>query len=77
MDWRNHGKHRDPISVTFVVAKADGFDNVAEMLKQSDTPKLEEINIDIDIADFLSLFKRFEIVISRKGLLDNVSYIPT
>ena len=72
----NHGKHRDPISVTFVVAKADGFDNVSEMLSQTAVPILEEIHIELDIADFLSLFKRFEIVISKKGLLENVSYIP-
>ena len=67
----NHGKHEDPVSVTFYVAELNGHDNVPEKLEQSSEPiPLKEIRIEMDIFDFFALFKRFAVTVSNGGLLE-------
>lgn len=68
----NHGKHEDPVSVTFYVAELDGHDNVPDKLERSADPiPLKEIRVDMDILDFFALFKRFAVTISNGGLLED------
>lgn len=71
----NHGKHKDPVSVKFLVSSLNGHDNIPEMLQTSNEPiQVKEIRIDMDIADFLALFKRLEITLSNGGLIEGKTY---
>ena len=71
----NHGTHRDPVSVKFLVSSLNGYDNVPEMLQSSGEPiKVREIRLDMNVADFFALFKRFEITLSNGGLIEGRTY---
>lgn len=73
----NHGVHRDPVSVQFLVSSLNGYDNIPEMIQASDEPiQVRKICISMNIADFLSLFKRFEITLSNGGLIEGKTYKP-
>lgn len=71
----NHGTHKDPVSVKFLVAELVGYDNIPEMIEASGEPiQVKEISVDMDIADFLALFKRLEITLSSGGLIEGKTY---
>ena len=67
----NHGIHRDPVDVDFYVTKLNGTQTVPEVLEASGgSIGLRHINVEMNISDFLALFKRFEITLSPKGMLE-------
>ncbi|MEX0827461.1 MAG: hypothetical protein WD005_00750 [Haliea sp.] len=67
----NHGRHEDPVSVRFYITDLGGHANIPEKLENSNDPvPLKEISMDMDIADFLALFKRFSVTLSNGGLLE-------
>jgi hypothetical protein len=67
----NHGTHRDPVSVTFLISELRGHRNIPEMIQASGEPlQVKEIRIDMNIADFFALFKRFEVTLSNGGLIE-------
>jgi hypothetical protein len=71
----NHGTHKDPVSVKFLVSSLGGYANIPEMLESSAEPiQLREIRVDMNIADFLALFKRLEITLSNGGLIEGKTY---
>jgi hypothetical protein len=71
----NHGTHEDPVRVTFLVTGLNGYTSIPEMLQASAEPiKLKEICIDMNIADFLALFKRLEITLSHRGMIEGKTY---
>lgn len=71
----NHGTHRDPVSVEFLVTGLNGYENIPEMLQASGEPiQVKEITVDMNIADFLALFKRLEITLSNGGLIEGKTY---
>ncbi|MCC5884777.1 MAG: hypothetical protein JJU25_19330 [Halomonas sp.] len=71
----NHGAHRDPVSVKFLVSGLNGYDNIPEMLQASgESIQVKEISVDMNIADFLALFKRLEITLSNDGLIEGKTY---
>lgn len=71
----NRGTHRDPVSVTFLVTGLNGYTSIPEMLQSSGEPiKVKEICLDMNIADFLALFKRLDITLSYGGLIEGKSY---
>jgi hypothetical protein len=71
----NKGIYRDPVSVKFLVSSLNGYDNIPEMLQASNDPiKVREIRIDMNIADFFTLFKRFEITLSNDGIIEGRTY---
>lgn len=71
----NHGTHKDPVSVRFLVTELIGYDNIPEMLRASGEPiQVKEIRVDMNIADFFALFKRFEITLSSGGLIEGKTY---
>lgn len=72
----NHGSHRDPVSVKFLVTDLNGHENIPEMLAASAEPiQVKKISVDMNIVDFLALFKRLEITLSSGGLIEGKSYI--
>ncbi len=71
----NHGTHRDPVSVTFLVSGLNGYDNIPDMLQASGEPiQVKEINVDMNLSDFFALFKRLEITLSNGGLIEGKTY---
>jgi len=71
----NHGTHRDPVSVVFLVSGLNGHENIPEMIQASGEPiQVKKISVDMKIIDFLALFKRLEITLSNGGLLEGKSY---
>lgn len=71
----NHGTHRDPVSVKFLVSGLNGYDNIPEMLQASSEPiQVKEIRVDMDVLDFFALFKRLEITLSNGGLIEGKTY---
>ncbi|ANB27133.1 hypothetical protein A6F57_19280 [Alteromonas stellipolaris] len=71
----NHGTHRDPVSVKFLVTGLNGYENIPEMLQASGEPiQVKEISVDMNIVDFLALFKRLEITLSSGGLIEGKTY---
>ncbi len=72
----NHGIHQDPVDVDFYVRKLSGAQTVPEVLQESGgSIELRHINVDMNISDFLTLFKRLEITLSSKGMLENKTVI--
>jgi len=72
----NHASHKDPVNVEFLVIKLKaGYKSISEMINSIGEPiPLRRIRDDMNIADFLALFKRFQVSISNAGDLDNVKY---
>lgn len=72
----NHGGPSIDASVTVLLATGNGYDTVRERLDaESDPLQLRKVEFDIPLADLFGLFKRFNIVITRKGLgLEDRSY---
>jgi len=68
----NHGTHQDPVFVTFYVTKIERkYDTVMEMISAKRKFRPKKIEKEMSIADFLSLFKRFEITLSIDGRLED------
>lgn len=71
----NHGKHKNPVSVSFLVSELKGYKNVPEMIEASgESIELREIQLDMDLVEFFTLFKRFELTLSNGGRIEGVSY---
>jgi hypothetical protein len=71
----NHGTHKDPVSVKFLVSGLNGYQNIPEMLQASGEPiQVKEISVDMNITDFFALFKRLEITLSNGGLIEGKTY---
>jgi hypothetical protein len=71
----NHGTHQDPVSVHFLVTALDGFQNIPEKFAASEEPiQLKNVRVDMAIADFLALFKRFELTLSSSEILEGKTY---
>lgn len=65
----NHGGPSKDPHVTVFVASEDSHDTVKQSLDAAADPlDLRKIELEIGLADFFGLFKRFEIVVTRKGL---------
>jgi hypothetical protein len=63
----NHGVHRDPVNVSFLIIEARGFDNVAAhiaALPADDPLELRRVSIDMALVDFFALFKRFNVTLT-------------
>lgn len=70
------GGNQDPVDVDFYVRKLNGTQTVPEVLEApGGSIELRHINVDMNISDFLALFKRFEITLSPKGMLENKTVI--
>lgn len=71
----NHGKHNDPVSVTFLIKELDGNKTIPEIINDSnETLIVKKIQVDMNIVDFIALFKRLEITLSTDGMLEGIEY---
>lgn len=67
----NHGTHRDPISVTFLITDDKGFIALGH---NSNDYEIRKVRVDMNITDFFALFKRFEVTLSSNGCLEGKEY---
>jgi len=71
----NHGVHKDPIFVEFLVSELKGYDNLPEMIQNNEEPiQVRKIEVEMKLADFFAFFKRFEVTLSIAGMLDGKEY---
>lgn len=65
----HRGKVAKPYISALVFHKAD-FDTAAAALKTTPDPlRLRKVRVDISLDEFLGLFKRFAVTLSRRGLV--------
>jgi len=65
----NHGVHKDPVNVKFIVSKLYGHDNIPRMIATNDI-KVRIVQFDMTVKDFFSLFKRISLTLSHDGILE-------
>ena len=71
----NHGQHIDPVSVKFLISELNNHENIPAMIEASgENLQVKVLRLDMNIADFFALFKRFEITLSNNGLLEGKDY---
>lgn len=70
----NHGSYSDPILVTCLVARLDGHSYMIDLIQNGQPLKARRVSVRMNIADFLSAFKRVSFTLSDGGLLDQVTY---
>ena len=71
----NHGSHEDPVYAIFLVTDLKGYNNIPEMLESIDGPiQVRKIEVNMNLTDFFALFKRFELTISTKGMMEGELY---
>ncbi|MEX2109069.1 MAG: hypothetical protein WD802_00500 [Gemmatimonadaceae bacterium] len=70
----NDGVHRDPITVHFLLVKGS-FDSAKETIGSSSRRvPVRRVTVDIGVAEFMGLFKRFSVAISPGGMLNDKTY---
>ncbi|MBL0889489.1 MAG: hypothetical protein IBJ19_02650 [Gemmatimonadaceae bacterium] len=70
----NPGRHQDPVTVNFLLTEG-AYDSVSAKLAKSSSPlPVRRVAVDIGIAEFLGLFKRFSVCLSPNGMLTDRSY---
>ena len=71
----NHGKHLDPVRVTFLVKELGGNKTIPDIINDSnETLSVKKIEVNMNIVDFMALFKRLEITLSTNGMLEGIEY---
>lgn len=71
----NHGKHKDPIFVEFLITTPGDFDNIKSMIESSTGPiEVRSVKVQMNLVDFFGLFKRFDVTLSRDNMLEGREY---
>lgn len=69
------GVHKDPVTVHFLITTLSDFQNIRKELQVTEKPiQLRDVSVDMTIAEFLALFKRFEVTLSSSGMLEGKTY---
>ena len=67
----NHGTHKDPVYVEFLLATNTDHDNFKAMLDAHKGPVVvRRVTAQMSITEFFGLFKRFSVCVSSHGMLD-------
>ena len=67
----NHGAHKDPVYVTFLMATAGDHDSVKKMVDSHNGPVVvRKISAQMPLAQFMGFFKRFSVSISVSSMLE-------
>lgn len=71
----NHGTHKDPTYVNFLLAERGDHDTVKDAIDSAhEAFSVRSVRVEMPISEFLALFKRFSIYISNHGMLDGKEY---
>lgn len=72
------GVHKDPIFVDFLLVTPGEHDSVKAMIDAAEGPiNVRKVSFQMNLVDFLGLFKRFSVAISSHGMFDNKDYFFT
>ncbi|RLD03384.1 MAG: hypothetical protein DRI65_13000 [Chloroflexota bacterium] len=76
MDIReNRGEFNEPVYVNFLLKEPMNFDIVKSEIESKQEPiEVRKVRIEMPLKDFFSLFKRFNLTLSPKGLLNGREY---
>jgi hypothetical protein len=70
----NPGVYRDPLSVHFLITPG-GYDSTEKMIADtSGEVPVRRITVEMKIAEFMGLFKRFSVCLSPGGMLTDKKY---
>lgn len=65
------GSHSDPVRVTFYVSEKESkYGSIVEMISAKRVLRPKKVVKEMNITDFIALFKRFEITLSLLGKLE-------
>ena len=71
----SHGTHKDPVHVKFLKVTPSDYDNVRSMIDSATTPiEVRSVKLTMNLAEFFSLFKRFNITLSSDNMLEGKEY---
>ncbi|EGQ8118623.1 hypothetical protein [Vibrio cholerae] len=71
----NHGEHKDPVSVSFMVLPLKTGETVEKNIASANGPvEVKVVRIDMTVHEFLAFFKRVEVVFSRCKAFDGCEY---
>ena len=71
----NHGKHKDPVFVEFLIATPGDYENIKSMIESSTGPiEVRSVKAQMNLVDFFGLFKRFDVTLSRDNMLEGLEY---
>jgi hypothetical protein len=70
------GAHEDPITANFLIVPG-AHDEAEKMVKTSGDIRARQVTVDVTIAEFLGLFKRFSVAFSPDGMLTDKSVTIT
>lgn len=71
----NHGVHKDPVFVEFLIATPGDYENVKAMIEGSTGPvEVRSVRVDMKLSEFFGLFKRFDVTFSRDSMLEGLEY---
>ena len=71
----NHGTHKDPVNVKFLISGLNGYENIPEMIQASGDPiQVKTVEVEMNLVDFFALFKRLEVTLSNSGLVEGKTY---
>lgn len=78
----NHGQHEDPVYISFLLIPLQGDETIEPKLNTGGEPiELKRVDVQMNIVDFLALFKRFNVAFSLKnelsgpGVLDGREFV--
>ncbi len=71
----NHGTHKDPVFIEFLLASPGDHDSVKAMVESSQGPvEVRRVRVEMKLSEFFGLFKRFSITLSSHGMLGERNY---
>ncbi|TQQ33357.1 hypothetical protein FLL66_05740 [Vibrio cholerae] len=71
----NHGEHSDPVSVSFMILPLEPGQTVEQKIHASGgSVEVKVVRVDMDIQEFLALFKRFGVAISCSKEFEGCKY---
>ena len=71
----NYEAHQAPIFVNFLFASPGDHDSVKSMIDSSQGPvNVRKVSVEMKLAEFFGLFKRFSIALSSRGMLGEKDY---
>jgi hypothetical protein len=66
----NHGSHKDPVSVEFMLAAPGDHDSIKAAIETGSPVVVRRVRVEMGVADFLGLFKRFSVYFSVHGMME-------
>lgn len=71
----NHGAHKDPVHVDFLLATPGDHDSIKAMIDSAHGPvEVRKVSVEMNLVEFFGLFKRFSVALSSHGMLGEHEY---